>query len=219
MPVTVQRDVMRKLYGQEVWEGFIPAAPARGEVHGWNGDHPSLARLAAASGSQSVVIDVGVWMGQSTITMGNAMKRAGIDGCVIAIDSFLGSAEHWGSPLLTRKHGFPDLYRQFLDNVFHAGLTDYIVPLPQTSTIAAALLKRLGVLASVIHIDAAHEYAEVLRDCEEYWELLQPGGWLIGDDYHETWPGVVMAAGEFSARVRRPLAIESPKWILRKPER
>ena len=30
------------------------------------------------------------------------------------------------------------------------------------------------------------------------------------------WPGVIRAAGEFSARLGRPMIIQSPKWILRK---
>jgi Methyltransferase domain len=103
-----------------------------------------------------------------------------------------------------------------LSNVWAAGAADYVVPLPQTSTTAAKVLRDRGIFASVIHVDAAHEYEEVLRDVEEYWKLLRPGGFLIGDDYHETWPGVIRAAGEFSARMCRPLTIEPPKWILQK---
>jgi SAM-dependent methyltransferase len=213
---TVQRSIMDMLYRCDVWEGFQPANPPGPEIQGWNGNHPSLERMAATRSPDQIVIDVGVWQGQSTITMANAMREHGIDGCVIAVDTFLGSIEHWNEGLFARAHGAPDLYRTFLENVYHSGLTGYVIPLPQTSTTAAALLARLGISASVVHIDAAHEYPEVLRDAEEYWKILRPGGWLIGDDYHETWPGVVQAAGEFSARLRRPLIIEPPKWLLQK---
>ena len=81
---------------------------------------------------------------------------------------------------------------------------------------AALILQRLGISAAVVHIDASHEYADVMRDAEEFWKILSDGGFLIGDDYHEAWPGVIRAAGEFSARLGRPMIIQSPKWILRK---
>jgi SAM-dependent methyltransferase len=211
----LQRSVMRKLYGRDVWEGFRPARPPQGGVQGWNGDHPALAQLACLA-PQQIVVDVGVWKGQSTITMAAAMQRARLDGCVIAVDTFLGSIEHWGAPLFARSHGLPDLYQTFAENVHYAGVADYVVPLPQTSSSAAAILLRLGIAASVVHIDASHDYADVLRDAEEFWKILAEGGFLIGDDYHEAWPGVVRAAGEFSARLGRPLLVQSPKWILRK---
>jgi hypothetical protein len=210
--------IIQRLYGHNIWEAFEPSK-VDPDVQGWNGNHPSLNRLASVSAAGGlVIIDVGVWKGQSTITMANAIKGAGIDGCVIAVDTFLGSPEHWSGPtaLFSRINGLPDLYSTFLSNVHAAGLTEYVVPMPQTSSTAAMILVRQHITASLIHIDAAHEYEDVMRDAIAYWGLLNPGGYLIGDDYHESWPGVVKAAGEFSAKVGLPLAIEAPKWILRK---
>lgn len=213
----LQRSIMQRLYGQNLWEGFRPARPALPEIEGWNGDHPVLSELATL-GPQIVVIDVGVWKGQSTITMAAAMKRAQLDNCVIAVDTFLGSVEHWSGAEynFTRRHGMPDLYQTFLENAYHSGVADYVVPLPQTSTTAALILQQLGIAAAAVHIDASHEYADVLRDAEAYWKIVAEGGFLVGDDYNDVWPGVVRAAGEFSARVTRPMIVQSPKWILRK---
>jgi hypothetical protein len=39
---------------------------------------------------------------------------------------------------------------------------------------------------------------------------------MIRDDFDVTWPGVVQAADEFSAKVRKPLTIEPPKFIIQK---
>lgn len=215
MPAIRDR-VMEVLYGRDVWSGFQPTSSS--DLQGWNGDHPSLVRLATGPGSK-VVADVGVWKGQSTINMALAMKAHGLDGVVIAIDTFLGSPEHWdpGKELFERVNGRPNLYRTFLSNVVMAGAQEYIVPMPQTSVTAAHVLRRLGVRLGIAHIDAAHEFEEVLRDAEEYWSLLEPGGYLIGDDYHETWPGVVKGAAAFSLKASRPLVIEIPKWIMQKP--
>ena len=212
----VQANLMKALYGYDIWQNFQPTLTTL-VPEGWNGDHPSLRRLALL-GSR-IAIDVGVWKGQSTICLALSMKRAGIDGCVIAVDTFLGSLEHWsaGRELFVRQHGMPNLFQTFLSNVWKAEVSDYVIPVPQTSVTAVKIFQRLTLRASVIHIDAAHEYEEVIRDAKEYWEILESGGYLVGDDYHETWPGVVQAAGEFSSRERCPLSIEPPKWILRKP--
>lgn len=212
----LQELLMQKLYGRDIWEGFSPKntdAP----VQGWNGEHPSLSRLVSSAGPKAVA-DVGVWKGQSTINMARAMQSLGIDGVVIAIDTFLGSPEHWsrGTELFDRTHGLPDLYWTFMSNVARADLTQYVIPMPQTSSTAANLLKQLQISLNIVHVDAAHEYREALQDAEDYWPLIQNGGYLIGDDYHITWPGIIRAAGEFSARVCKPLSIEPPKWILQK---
>ena len=212
------QQIMQQLYGCDIWLSYKGTRETP-DLQGWNGGHPSLERLSAASASAgAVVVDVGVWKGQSTITMANAMRAAAIDGCVIAVDTFLGSPEHWSGPLalFSRQYGLPDLYATFLNNVYLTGLTEYVVPLPQTSSVAAVILQRLGITAALVHIDAAHEYEDVMRDVSAYWDILNPGGYLVGDDYHEAWPGVVRAAGEFSAKVGRPLSIEGLKWILQK---
>lgn len=210
----LQKMVIDRLYGTDPWQGFVPDEAA--VLQGWNGDHDSLARLMTTPGSK-LVVDVGVWKGQSTIHMARSMRDAGIDGCVVAVDTFLGSPEHWNDTRLFKRHcGMPDLYRTFMSNVFAAGVQDYVVPMPQTSITAAMIIARAGLSPSVAHVDAAHEYREVLRDAQEYWSILAPGGYLIGDDYDLSWAGVVRAAGEFSAQVCRPLTIEPPKWILRK---
>jgi hypothetical protein len=75
----------------------------------------------------------------------------------------------------------------------------------------------MGITANIVHVDAAHQYKEVLRDAEDYWRILEPGGVMIGDDYHETWPGVIRAAQEFARRTGQQLTIDEPKWILKKP--
>jgi hypothetical protein len=91
------------------------------------------------------------------------------------------------------------------------------VPFAQTSTTAALLLTRLRVQAGLIHIDASHEQEDVLRDARVYWEVLAPGGFLIGDDYNQDWPGVMKAADAFVAEKAVPLKLSPPKWIVRKP--
>jgi hypothetical protein len=210
--------VMQALHREDVWLGFTPARPREASIQGWNGMYPPFKRFLAEAPNK-IFIDVGVWKGQSTVFVAEFMRESGIDGCVVAVDTFLGSVEHFTNKrgLFQQIHGRPDLYETFLDNVFYRGLTHLVVPLPQTSTTAAAVLKQRGIRAGVVHIDASHEYEDTLKDAELYWPLIVSGGYLIGDDYHESWPGVVRAAQEFSRARGLELQIQPPKWILRKP--
>jgi hypothetical protein len=215
---TRQGAVMRALYGRDIWHGFAPSGPRAPEVQGWNGRYPVFGRLLEEIPNPTM-IDVAVWKGQSTIFVAELMRRRRIDGCVVAVDTFL-AEDHWPSDgKLYARHpgGRPDVYETFLDNVFFAGVADLVVPLPAHSVAAARILAQRGVKAGLIHLDASRDYAGALRDAEAYWPLVEPGGYLVGDDYGPTWPGVVKAADEFAAKVGLELQVHSPKWLLRKP--
>ncbi|WP_159997517.1 class I SAM-dependent methyltransferase [Roseomonas sp. 18066] len=211
--------LMQRLFGEDLYAGFTPELPQ--DLQGWNSTHPTLARLVQEV-KPKTIIDVGVWKGASVAFFCKAMAKHALPGAVIAVDTFLGSPEHWNRERkdnifasLRLRHGMPGLYWQFISNMAHLGLQDRVVPLAQTSENAAVILQRLRVKAELIHIDAAHEYEPVLRDARRFWALLAPGGVLVGDDY--PWPGVAKAAQEFAAEIGQELVVEDPKWILRKP--
>jgi hypothetical protein len=215
---TRQGAIMNALYGRDVWHGFIPSRPRAPEAQGWNGRHPVFARVLDEVRTKTV-IDVAVWKGQSTIFVAELMRERHLDGCIVAVDTFL-AEEHWPSDgKLFGRHpgGRPDVYETFLENVSYAGVADLVVPLSAPSAVAAKLLAQRGISAGLIHLDASREYGEVLKDANDYWQLLEPGGYLIGDDYDCSWPGVVQAAGEFAAQVGVELEVQSPKWLVRKP--
>ena len=56
----------------------------------------------------------------------------------------------------------------------------------------------------------------MLNDLNDYWPIVEQDGFLIGDDYDPSWPGVVKAADEFAARHRQPLVLDHPKYIFQK---
>ncbi|WP_424134278.1 class I SAM-dependent methyltransferase [Roseomonas chloroacetimidivorans] len=211
--------VMEALYGVDIYAGFSPIREL--DLQGWNGAHPALMR-SVGEVRPELALDLGAWKGQSTATLAEAMRRVRPDSALLAVDTFLGSVEHWNRARKDRimdslglVHGWPGLYWQFLSNMVLTGHSERVVPLPQTSDNAAAILARLRLNLDLVHIDAAHEYGAVRRDVEAYWALLRPGGILIGDDY--PWPGVKQAADEFAAAQGLPIELSGPKWILRKP--
>jgi cephalosporin hydroxylase len=211
--------IMDQLYGNDIYKDFCIEMDE--DLQGWNSRHPAI-RAIFEQAKPVVVMDVGVWKGGSTVFFAELLRDLHIDGVVIAIDTFLGSPEHWipGDPasgLFRSEHGRPNLYQQFITNVLRREHHYRVVPLPQTSTNAAIILNRLGIRADLIHIDAAHNCEAVLEDARAYWKLLNPGGYLIGDDYHPSWPGVEKGAQEFAREVGEHITVVTPKWIMRKP--
>jgi hypothetical protein len=211
--------VMQAVHGADIYAGFVPTFAS--DMQGWNSTSPVFAEFIERD-RMSVVVDVGVWKGASTVHLAEIMKRSEIGGVVIAVDTFLGSPEHCMPgqrffDLIPRRHGVPLLYEQFLANIVRAGVAEYVVPLPQTTGNAAIMLQWLHIHPNLVHVDAAHEYEAVLADARAYWKILAPGGALIGDDYHSSWPGVVRGADEFAAEVGQKIEVREPKWILRKP--
>lgn len=115
------------------------------------------------------------------------------------------------------RNGYPQIYFNFLSNMVHLGLESFVLPFPSPSRMAAGVLRHHRVQADLIHIDAAHEYADVLEDMNTWWGVLAPGGIMMGDDYTGAWPGVKQAVGEFAANQGLQFAVEDPKWMIHKP--
>ena len=50
-----------------------------------------------------------------------------------------------------------------MSNVVNSGLEDYVIPLPTPSRMGFQLISEKGVQPDLIHIDAAHEYEDVVE--------------------------------------------------------
>jgi len=133
--------------------------------------------------------------------MARALKDRWNDGVVIAVDTFLGSAEHYVNldyrASLGLENGYPTLFHTFLRNLAAESALDFVVPIPLDSTNASHLLAEASIRPQVIHIDAGHDYESVTNDLRLWFDLLQPGGTIICDDYVASWPGVMRAVDEF----------------------
>ena len=77
----------------------------------------------------AIVVEVGVWKGASVVTMAKEMQRLKLDAVVIAIDTWLGSSEHylWEKfiPDLDFEFGYPRLYHKFAANICKEGVAGY----------------------------------------------------------------------------------------------
>lgn len=190
------------LLGRDPYEGFN-AGRHRPDFQGWNSHHTYLSD-AILHDKASIVVEIGVWKGGSSIFMSENMQNLGTDGVIISVDTFLGSWEHYEQtdwfPSLMVQNGYPGLFYTFLTNVVERGQQNRILPLPLDSANAAHLLLRKGIKADLIHIDAGHDTEAVLTDLRLWWPILAPGGTMIADDYDpagEVWPTVKHAVDTF----------------------
>ncbi|KQO60455.1 MULTISPECIES: class I SAM-dependent methyltransferase [unclassified Methylobacterium] len=193
-----------------LWHGRDPFANPPDDLRpldlqGWRSVHPYLDE-AIIEFRPHVVVEIGAWKGASTLHLARTMAAHGIEGTVIAVDTWLGAVDHWADSglfaELATEHGYPSLYRSFLANVLREGLADRVVPLPLDSVNAAELMRLRNVTADVIHLDAGHEEASVAADLRAWWPVLRPGGLFVADDYDRlggSFPGVTRAVDAFCA--------------------
>lgn len=166
-----------------------------------------------------LIIEVGSWKGASAVRMGKLLKKRGLHGQIICVDTWLGEIENWtdksNQQFLKMHRGFPTVFYRFIQNVVANNLQLTIIPLPQTSSIGAKILNHHNIKADLIYIDANHEYTDVLRDLNDYWILLNKGGIMFGDDYHYR-TGVAAAVTDFSIANKLHVNIVDRFWVLRK---
>ncbi len=202
----IAAEITERLWrGASPYTGF-PHRRFRPDVQGWNSHHPFLGDTITHL-RPTVVVEVGVWKGASTIHMAKRMRDLELNAAVIAIDTWLGSWEHWEQeqwfPDLMCQFGYPTLYYTFLTNVIEASASDYIIPLPLDSGNASVVLQRHSIQPQIVHIDGGHDRAAITADLDRWWPLLTLGGVLIVDDYDpdgNVWPAVRDAVDDFCSR-------------------
>jgi hypothetical protein len=197
--------IQRLIWGESnPYDGFSHRR-FRVDTQGWNSNHLFLSDTIKRH-RPSIVVEVGVWKGGSTLHMAETCRANKLDTQIIAVDTWLGAWDHWLNPewfsQLLFQNGYPSLYYTFLANVVELGLQQYIVPLPLDSVNASIVLRHKRIQPQVIHIDGGHDYDTVCHDLRQWWPLLIPGGTMIMDDYAKeggAWPGVTRAVDEFLA--------------------
>lgn len=210
-------------YEHEVWDPhFVPRTM---DMSGWASE-ASIYEDAASSINATLIVEVGTWKGMSASFLAGYLKKKN-SGVLVCVDTWLGAPEFWtrrfteGQKDSTRDlnlvNGYPSVYYTFLSNMIHLNLKDFVMPFPVPSSVAAEVFKFKNIKADLIHVDGSHEYRAVLNDLEMWWEILVPGGILMGDDYN-MWPGVTKAVDEFAATKGAIVTTKDKVFWLSKPK-
>lgn len=169
----------------------------------------------------NLIVEVGSFVGESTIFMAHYLKTMPQDSAILAVDTWMGGIDHWEKVPEKLKFWFgrPSLFYQFIGNVIERRCTDKILPLSLDSINAARLLKMLNIRPNMVYIDASHEQGDVLRDYEAYWDLLLPGGAFLCDDLTGWFPGVLHDWKVFTETTAKGIVPEvvGEKGLLVKP--
>lgn len=174
------------------------------DLQGWGSNHGFLSDSIEKI-MPKLIVEIGVWKGGSTISMAKKVRDLRLDALIVSVDTWLGAWDHWVSDEWFQEigisNGYSRIYNTFISNVKKLRLEDYVVPLPLDSINACVVLKSLDLMVDIIHIDAGHDYAAVTNDLNAWWELLRPGGIIMGDNYDISggWPEVRRGFDDFMA--------------------
>ncbi len=156
------------------------------EIHGVRGflmpgDVQYLWDLATDLPSGGIHVEIGSWMGLSSIVMANALiANLNFDARIHCIDTWQGSEEH--RDVTEIRQG--TLYETFLDNIEKAHVGHFVTPHRGDSATTADQFADGSV--DSIFIDGDHSYEGCLRDIAAWLPKLKPGGRIGG---HDATPG------------------------------
>jgi predicted O-methyltransferase YrrM len=94
-------------------------------------------------------------------------------------------------------------------------LQDLILPFSTTSIAAAEVLRECAYTPDLIYLDGDHTARGFRADLDLYWEILRPGGYVIGDDFD--WEQVQANVINFAYLQKVEFTSFSNKFLMRKP--
>ncbi len=197
--------VLAPLPGPEIYEGVeklgIEADP-QSWVSAQSTIFEELCEKHKKAGKLETIIEVGAHKGVTVRKWALGMDEASQLGKVYAVDTWLQAGDAYLNANRDWKmvlwHGFPMTYFTFLMNIKAAGQEKQVVPIPLPSCEGAIVLKRHGVKAQIVYIDASHTFRAAYDDICDYWPLLESGGSMLVDDL-SLYPDVYAACLRFVA--------------------
>ncbi len=162
-------------------------------IFGWFDEGEAELLLATASRAlrelpdDCAVVEVGSYLGRSTVLLASAVRDLRPCGRVVAIDPHEGAVSVSGQP---NAHGL-STYDAFCRNLIAAGVRNVVREICQRST-DVLWEQPIGLL----FVDGLHDYDNVRADFGHFERWIVPGGFVAFHDYVDYWPGVVQLVDE-----------------------
>jgi len=169
-------------------------------IPGWFNFSDIYRHAVKTAESGAHFVEIGCWLGRSTVFMGTEILNSGKDIRFDAIDNWKGS-----SPQQLMYAAKNDVYQEFLKNI--KGLP--INPVRMDSLEAVKRYKD-GSL-DFVFIDASHDYVNVKADGEAWLPKVKKGGVIAGHDYTNSYPGLIRAVKE----VFKNYDVINSSWIVK----
>jgi predicted O-methyltransferase YrrM len=149
-------------------------------------------------------VEVGVWKGMSACFMAVEIINAGKDIKFDCVDTWAYVAPEAG----IAEQKYSGLYETFLANI--APVKERITTVRELSWDGAARYKDASL--DFVFIDAAHDYASVVKDLNAWYPKLKKGGVLAGHDYRPS-EGVFAAVNDFF-KDKHEVACKETCWVV-----
>ena len=184
----IKQEILKSLNLKESYSYVKNLNLSKTESPTWGGKCDIFANLIKKT-NPKIIIELGAFLGDSTITMAKSLKENNINCVIITIDTWLGSQEHWRKDKCNLLHlydnfeyGISSLYNKFITNVLLENVEDYIIPMPITTDTAFDVLNSLNIKSDLIYMDADHREDVIYNDLIKYSRLLNENGVIFGHD-------------------------------------
>jgi predicted O-methyltransferase YrrM len=180
------------------------------KINGWfsRSDHKVYELAVENFADNSIFVEVGCFMGRSTVAMAELIETSNKNIIFYAIDHFEGSSEHKNRPEIKNKK----LFEIFSKNT--SRVKKFIKVIKSDSLKASSKFENNSI--DFIYIDASHEYEFISQDINFWYPKLKATGWLTGHDYK--WQGVKKAITEFCQKEKNHvenLIIYENSWCIK----
>lgn len=148
-------------------------------IPGWFSSAALYDRMVAEAPQSALFVEVGCWMGRSTVYLAQKIQESGKNIQLFAVDTFQGSPEE---PMLmaeVERHG-GSIESLFFANLKACGVEDLVQMVTDYSIHAAQRFPDNSI--DFVFIDAAHDEASVRQDIRAWRPKVKKGGTLAGDD-------------------------------------
>jgi hypothetical protein len=167
-----------------------------------------------------MIVLVGTGRGDLAVQIGAFLRSGSNDGLVFCIDTWLGTGrdmigENGHKEDLRRyyRNGYPFFYYQFLADIVHCGLENYIIPFANTGRIGAEWLNHHNIQADLVYFNESEE--EPYGNLLDFWPVLRPGGMMAGHERLGDRSNLMRDAQKFAEEKNLNLEIIESGWILK----
>ena len=173
------------------------------QIPGWFDFGPLYDDMVRRARREGVFVEVGAYLGRSTVYLASAVQRSRKRIRLYVIDLWDG----WFYDGYRAQTPMPDaaeVYWQFLRNMHSCGVGHCVCPLKLPSERATGLFADGSV--DFVYLDGDHGREAMRRDLDAWFPKVRPGGFLGGHDYlNDDFPGARRAVDDFCSEHGLPL--------------
>lgn len=156
-------------------------------VGGWlsPNQEKGLFNLVCGLPNDALIVEVGSFLGRSTVSMGFACR--GTARRIIAIDTFQGNSGDFVSGKNKVQWEGNEFFSKFTSNLCERGLDRHVIPLRGFSH---AIGRFWASPIDMLFLDGSHAYEDVMTDVRTFIPWVRPGGCVALHDVTESWHDV-----------------------------